>query len=108
MVIDPPPPPVEPPKKLAFDVAKYTYLTAILEASEESEAWLHVRPTGELKKLHVGDKFLIGSVDGKVVEIQENELVFASQGNLHKLEKGGLLFEATKTSLSAPPVPIEN
>ena len=32
-VEDPPPPPAEPPKKLAFDDAKHTILTAVLDVS---------------------------------------------------------------------------
>jgi hypothetical protein len=107
-ISDPPPPPVEPPKKLAFDVAKYTYFTAVLEVNGESEVWLHIRPTGELKKLHVGDAFSIGSMAAKVVEIQPESLLFEEAGGLRRLIKGGILFEAQKTTSQAPPTPDEN
>lgn len=95
-VTDPLPP--EPPsRKLAFDQAKFTVLTAVLEIGGTAEVWLHVRPTGETLKLHAGDPFEIGSVKGVVEEIGESHFTFASEDKLRRLEKGEILEQSQAT-----------
>lgn len=87
-------PPVEPPKKLAFDDAKFTVLTAVIDMSGTGQIWLTVRPKGQTLKLGVGDKFEVGSVKGTVVSIGEGDFTFESDGKEHKLTKGGILQQA--------------
>lgn len=103
-VTDPPPPPpvgpVEPPK-LAFDHAKYTVLTAVLDIGGVGEVWLHVRPSGETLKLHAGDKFEIGSIKGTVAQIGKSDFVFDIDGKQRKLEKGGVLDQAQSFTATA-------
>jgi hypothetical protein len=76
-VTDPPPPPKpEPPmkKKLDFDDAKFTFVTAILDVGGTWEVWLTIRTSGEVKKLHEGDKLAIGSIEGKIKQVAANRV----------------------------------
>ena len=93
-VEDPPPPPVEAPRKLAFDDAKFTYLTAVIEAGGVGEIWLTVRPKGQTLKLGVGDPFEVGSIKGTVTAIGDGDFTFEIDGKEHKLTKGGILEQA--------------
>ncbi|MCE9526646.1 MAG: cadherin repeat domain-containing protein [Planctomycetales bacterium] len=93
-VEDPPPPPPEPPKKLAFDEAKHTVLTAVIDVSGTGQIWLSNRPKGETLKLGVGDKFEVGSVKGVVTSIGDGDFTFESDGKERKLLKGSNLGEA--------------
>lgn len=90
-VNDAPPPEKPAPPKLAFDHAKFAVLTGIVSASGEPEAWLHVRPTGQMLKLHLGDKFEVGSVIGTVVDISPDALVYAAGNDQRQLFKGQTL-----------------
>ena len=93
-VEDPPPPPVEAPRRLAFDDAKFTVLSAVIDVSGTGQIWLNVRPKGQTLKLGVGDKFEVGSVKGVVTEIGDRDFTFESDGKEHKLSKGGILEQA--------------
>lgn len=88
-----PPAPAGPPR-LAFDQAKFTVLTAVLDIGGTGEVWLHVRPTGQTLKLHAGDQFEIGSIKGTVAEIRETDFVFEYEGKRRKLAKGEILEQA--------------
>lgn len=116
-VTDPPPPPPvrdpgpPPEPKLAFDQAKHTVFTAIIEVGGESEIWLFVRPTATLMKLHEGDPFEVGSIKGTIREIGSNEFVFESlakptKGQRLLLSRGELLDQAVlmpvETSTEVP------
>lgn len=89
--IDPPPMRIvtddDPP--LAFDQAKHTVLSAIINVGEESEVWLYVRPTATTLKLHEGDPFEVGSIKGTIREIGYNAFVFESSA---KKTKGQRMF----------------
>lgn len=98
VTVEDPPQVVEPPKKLAFDDAKFTVLTAVIDISGTGQIWLTVRPKGQTLKLGVGDKFEVGSVKGTVVSIGDGDFTFESDGKEHKLTKGGILEQA----VSAP------
>ena len=93
-VEDPPVPPPEPPRKLAFDDAKFTFLSAVIDVSGTGQIWLSIRPKGQTLKLAVGDTFEIGSVKGTIISIGEGDFTFESDGKEHKLSKGGNLEEA--------------
>lgn len=97
-VNDPPPPEKPAPPKLAFDHAKFAVLTGIVSASGESEAWLHVRPTGQMLKLHLGDKFEVGSVSGTVIDINPDGLVYESGSAQKQLLKGQTLDQSQPMS----------
>jgi hypothetical protein len=92
-VADPPPPPPTPPatKTLVFDEAPYTVFTAVIEIDGQPEVWLHTRTQGTMHKVHVGETFAIGSVEGKVVAIETDKLVVEKAGKLYQLARGGTL-----------------
>jgi len=79
---------------IAFDFAKFTMLTAVLDIDGQGEVWLHVRPTGQMVTLHQGDQFEIGSVKGTVALIGEYDFSFDFEGKRRKLAKGELLEQA--------------
>ena len=68
VAVKPPPPP--PP----FDTAKHTFLTGVVGADDQSEAWLQVRTTGQMLKLRTGEKFDVGTLKGKIHFIGEQEI----------------------------------
>jgi hypothetical protein len=111
-VTDPPPVVARAPDppRLAFDNAKFTVLTAVLDIGGTAEIWLHVRPTGETLKLHKGDKFEIGSIKGTVAQIGETDFVFEMDGKQRKLERGEVLEQAqafTQAATTAEPSAAE-
>jgi hypothetical protein len=61
-------------KKLDFDDAKFTFVTAILDVGGTWEVWLTIRTSGEVKKLHEGDKLAIGSIEGKIKQVAANRV----------------------------------
>lgn len=105
-VVDPPPPPEEKPvevvKKPMFDHAKHTYLTAVVSADDEPQAWLNTRTTGETYKLHRGDSFEIGSIKAEIAEIDEASVLLTVDGKPRRLYKGDKLFDAATTATETP------
>lgn len=91
------------PTAVVFDVARFTDLTALLDIDGQGEAWLHVRPTGQIVTLHQGDQFEIGSIKGTVSQINEYDFCFDFEGKRHKLGKGEFLDKA-KTIGDVPQV----
>lgn len=90
-VKDPPPRVAEAPRKPAFDDAKYTVLTAVINDSGAGEIWLNVRPKGENRILQEGDKFEIGSVKGEVSEIGIDDVLLLVDGKLRRMVTGDTL-----------------
>jgi hypothetical protein len=72
-IVDPPP---EEPQvtELAYDDAKQTYLTGLVQGSNDWTAWMNVRTRGTTLKLRVGDEFEIGSVRGVVESIDADRV----------------------------------
>lgn len=62
-----------------LDASDFAYLTAILNVDGQPEAWLTLRTTGELLKLHAGDSFEVGQFRGIVAEIDQQDLVIQSE-----------------------------
>jgi hypothetical protein len=82
-----------PEVKLKFDDAKQTFLTGLVQDSEQ-EAWMNVRTRGETLRLRVGDSFEIGSVKGKVVELNSRAAVLEVDGKKYELKLNGQLKQA--------------
>lgn len=81
----PPPRPLVPdtprsPPQPQFDVARYAFLTAILHVSGQAEAWINVRPTGELLRLRQGDVLQVGAFRGTVMRIAERHIELDCDG----------------------------
>ncbi|MBI1904234.1 MAG: cadherin repeat domain-containing protein [Planctomycetia bacterium] len=81
------------PKKLDFDEAKHTFVTGVLRRNDEPFVWLTVRTTGEVKKLKTGDKLAIGSIDGVVAEIGEEEVVIETAEGVFAVSLGHHLLD---------------
>lgn len=99
-VTDPPPPPKPEPEKLKYDDAKQTVLTGLVQGRGEWTAWLNVRTRDQTLKLRVGDAFEIGSVKGKVVEVNARSAVLESNGQQFELKLFGNLIEGAKAASS--------
>ncbi|MCC9601673.1 cadherin repeat domain-containing protein [Stieleria sp. JC731] len=97
-VVDPPPPPVvEPPKvELAYDDAKQTYLTGLVQGAENWTAWMNVRTRGKTLKLRVGDEFEIGSVRGKIKSIDADKVEIEIDDKVISLKSGSTLKSAVE------------
>lgn len=82
-VKDPPPskPAPPPPPKPGFDVAKVTFLTAVIEKSGRREAWLSVRSDGRIVKVHERESIELGTVRGIVrkIGLSDIEIEMAEQ-----------------------------
>jgi hypothetical protein len=81
------------PTRPGFDEAKHTYVTGVVRRNEEAFVWLTVRTTGEGKKLRVGDKLAIGSIDGVVAEIGEEEVVIETADGVFAVSLGHHLLD---------------
>lgn len=69
-VIDPPAPPVETP---TFDAASQSFVTAILGGRDGAQAWIRTKTDNQLYKVTPGDEISVGTVKGKVVEVNVDE-----------------------------------
>lgn len=71
-VKDPPPPPKKDPtpRRPGFDEAKQAYLSAVVENDGEKQLWVHIRTSGKILKLNTGDEIKVGSVEGRLTDIQ--------------------------------------
>ncbi len=89
-VVDPPP---EEPKvmELAYDDAKQTYLTGLVQGANDWTAWMNVRTRGKTLKLRVGDEFEIGSVRGVVESIDADHVQLKVADKLVTLSSGSAL-----------------
>jgi hypothetical protein len=94
-VVDPPPPPEPEPPKPEFDDATQTVLTALVQG-QDRRAWMNVRTRGKTLKLRIGDEFEIGSVKGKVTDIDATTVELEIDGRRYTLKPNDNLSEATK------------
>jgi len=79
-----------------FDQAKFTVLSGVIEVDGEREVWLHNRTKGQRLELRVGDEFEIGSMKGRIESIGLTDFTFLSDGKLHRLEKGSILYDSVE------------
>jgi hypothetical protein len=96
----PPPPPAPPapprvekpvvarPKPPAFDDARHAYVTGIVDTGGRLEAWINVRTTGEVLRVHATDPLKVGELDARVVEVLPRELVIESNGEKRTVTLG--------------------
>jgi hypothetical protein len=94
--------------RLSFDDAKYTVLVGLLDIDGQGEVWLHRRAADKTVKLHVGDKFEVGSVKGTVAEIGEFDFYFDVGDQRRRLARGEFLHQSKpvpKPAVAAPAPP---
>jgi hypothetical protein len=95
------------PKRLDFDHARFTILSAVIDLDGKGEIWLYVRPLGQTVRLHEGEDFEIGSVKGTVTQIGAYDFSFKSDGKLRKLTKGDVLDQAQVVADLSPTGTVE-
>ena len=72
-----------------FDPSLATYITGVVRNTQGVElAFVHVKPTGELLKLAVGEAFEIGTVQGFVVLINDGKVVMEINGEEKEFRPG--------------------
>lgn len=93
----PPPPPPQvrsnppvtpPPPPPRFDESKYSFLTAVLQVDDQPEAWIHVRPTGQVLRVRRGDRLEVGSFQAVVAGIGREHIELQAEGERLALRIG--------------------
>jgi len=88
-VSDPPPPRDEPPPaRPSFDVAKYTFVTGIVERNGQWEVWLTNRTDGQWLRRLEGETIQIGSFEGKVHRIHARSVEILAGDTLLSVRYG--------------------
>ncbi len=77
--------PTSPPK---FDPTPYCFVTAIVESFGKTEVWLGNRISGQLDRLHVGDRFRIGEMPCTLTKIDFNSITVEADGGLYRIPFG--------------------
>lgn len=110
-VVDPPPPPPppkpEPPMKpkLDFDDAKFTFVSALLEVGDRWEAWFTVRTSGQVRKLRAGDKLAVGSIEGKVIRVDADQVEIETPEQRFVVGLGDNLLQGKPLAAASPRLP---
>ena len=87
-----------------FDNAQLAFFTSTVQIGDRVEAWILRRESGELLKLHVGDKLQIGTIVGTVREITFKTIEIETSDGTLLIKHGQNLSEATKvTSVGVAP-----
>jgi hypothetical protein len=97
-VVEPPPPPAPREAPPGFDESTQTVLTALVQGSGDWTAWMKVRTRGTTLKLKPGDAFEVGTLSGKVVEVNAKYVVLEIDGKQFELRPAGILSEAAKSA----------
>jgi len=58
-----------------LDAADFAYLTAITNVDGRPQAWFTLRATGELVKLHSGERLSIGAINATIFDISDSDVV---------------------------------
>jgi cellobiose-specific phosphotransferase system component IIA len=77
-----------PPK---FDESEQTRFTAALSDGTRWQAWIYVKPTGELLHLQAGDPIKVGLLDGQIESIEARSLVLKTGNKRFRLRVGDYL-----------------
>lgn len=93
-VTDPPPPPQPDPGPPAFDSAKYTFVTGIVEVNDRPQVWLTDRTAGQLIKRFEGETIEIGPFKGTIVRIHERKVEIDSEGTRFTVQYGQSIGDA--------------
>jgi preprotein translocase subunit YajC len=96
------PPPAEEPangrrRVVGFDDATQTFLVATVANGQQRQAWFSVRTRGELLKLSTGDAVDVGSILGKIAQIDESQVQISTSEGTLSLRVGQSLTEAVST-----------
>ena len=80
-----------------FDIARYTFVNALIETDRGGEVWLNDRPSGKEWKLHTGEEFKIGELRGAVKSISGvREVIIVLDGRARRYALGDNLREGVE------------
>jgi hypothetical protein len=84
------------PPASTFDVAKHTYLTAIVSQNDQPGINIIVRPTSDKFELKEGDEFEVGGVTYQVLQInvRDREAILKAGGKRKQIHLGDTLNDA--------------
>lgn len=85
-VTDPPAPP--PPETPSFDAASQSFVTAILGGRDGAQAWILTKTDNNLYKVAAGDEISVGTVKGKVVDVNVDEQFVEIETDGHRWTVG--------------------
>jgi hypothetical protein len=77
-----------PPK---FDESEFTHLTGTMNLSDGWQAWIYVRPTGEMLHLRAGDPIKVGSLEGTIESVEDRALVLKTGDKRYRIALGDSL-----------------
>ncbi|MCO6458501.1 MAG: cadherin repeat domain-containing protein [Pirellulaceae bacterium] len=100
-VVEPPPPrevaqPVPSPPR--FDEAGYAYVIGVVEINGRPQIWVSVRTSGQLLKLHEGERVTVGQFDGVIRRIHPKAIEFESGDRNLFVKFGDHLGQATEVN----------
>ncbi len=81
------------PSPPPFDEAQQAVVTAILDEGGGPQAWVNVRTSGKLLKLHEGEEFTVGSLKGTITRIGPQEVEIMADGKRRLVALGKSLHE---------------
>ncbi|MEO1997066.1 MAG: Ig domain-containing protein, partial [Planctomycetaceae bacterium] len=70
------------------DASQFTFLIASIVQDDQREAWLYNRADIQRMVLFGGDRFAVGSIEAKVVSIDDTALVFRHNDDTIRIELG--------------------
>lgn len=80
-VTDPPPPEDPAPERPRFDIARYTFLTGIIQQEgRPGQAWLTSRTEGRVIKVFEGDEIEVGLFAGKLEKVARKYIDVTVEG----------------------------
>jgi hypothetical protein len=95
-----------------FDVARYTFITAIIEANGRNEVWLHDRTKPpekrSLMKLAAGENFRVGATHGSVKSFVWPQVILDVDGQTRLFRQGDNLRGGMKVPESQRPQATAN
>jgi hypothetical protein len=74
--------------KVVEDASQFTFLIASIVQDDQREAWLYNRADNQRMVLFEGDRFAVGSIEAKVVSIDNTALVFRRNDDTIRIELG--------------------
>lgn len=102
-VYTPPRPPAPPrtehqeaPAPPKFDVAEFAHLTGTINIGSGWQAWIFVRPTGEMLHLNAGDAIKVGALEGIIEAVERRSLVLKTGDKKFRIPLGASLRKGTE------------
>jgi hypothetical protein len=82
----------------SLDLARFMFVTAILEVDGRRQVWLFDRTSGRTWKLSDGESFHVGALSGQVKSVGPTEVIVDLDGQVRRLGHGDNLRAGTELS----------